>query len=498
MNKATYGRKGVSADHPLAVNAGIEVLKNGGNAFDAAIAVSAVLTVVHPFSGGIGGDGFLLALRGDEVIAYNGSGRSPGGFDPEAYIGSKPVRGPLTVTVPGLVEMWGYIYEEYCSKDLAELLKPAISLAENGYYADRMLANAVKKYRGELAGYERWARLYGDIDVGSYVRNRDLASTLRRISHRGWDEFYYGRLAEEIVEELEAQGVGISLEDLMDHEGEEVEILKLDLGSRVLYELPPNSQGISTLQMISAIYELELYRYSFTDSNRIRSWKDPVSIIYSFRDRYLGDPDYMEIDVSKYITYRSIATPATTPRIDGGDTTFFVIDDGENLVGFIQSLFYPFGSGLVAGGAVIQNRGRGFSYDKSLPNSPLPKKRPLHTLSILLIDDHESNSIYMIGCAGGDYRPQIHTRIYENIFIYNMDLGEALNTPRFIYTDLSKASKVVAEGVLGEASLGNDIEVIRAPQHGSTGIVNAAKRNRSKGFTEFAPDPRGASISIAV
>jgi gamma-glutamyltranspeptidase/glutathione hydrolase len=498
VNKATYGRRGVSADHPLAVSAGLEVLRSGGNAFDAAIAVSAVLTVVHPFSGGIGGDGFLLALRGDEIIAYNGSGRSPHGFDPEAYIASKPVRGPLTVTVPGLVEMWGYIYEEYCSKDLDELLKPAISLAENGYYADRMLANAVKKYREELAGYERWAKLYGDIDVGSYVRNRVLASTLRRISHRGWDEFYYGGLAEEIVEELEKQGVAISLEDLMDHEGEEVEPLKLDLDSRVLYELPPNSQGASTLQMISAIYELELHRYSFADPNRIKMWKNPVSAIYSFRDRYVGDPDYMEIDVSRYITYRSIAAPATTPRIDRGDTTFFVIDDGENLVGFIQSLFYPFGSGLVAGGAVIQNRGRGFSYERSIPNSPLPKKRPLHTLSILMVEDYEGNSTYMIGCAGGDYRPQIHARIYENIFIYNMDLGEAVNAPRFIYTDLSRASKVVAEGALGEASLGSDIEVIRAPQYGSTGIVNAAKRNRSKGYTEFAPDPRGASISIAV
>jgi gamma-glutamyltranspeptidase/glutathione hydrolase len=227
-------------------------------------------------------------------------------------------------------------------------------------------------------------------------------------------------------------------------------------------------------------------------------WKNPVSAIYSFRDRYVGDPDYMEIDVSRYITYRSIAAPATTPRIDRGDTTFFVIDDGENLVGFIQSLFYPFGSGLVAGGAVIQNRGRGFSYERSIPNSPLPKKRPLHTLSILMVEDYEGNSTYMIGCAGGDYRPQIHARIYENIFIYNMDLGEAVNAPRFIYTDLSKASKVVAEGALGEASLGSDIEVIRAPQYGSTGIVNAAKRNRSKGYTEFAPDPRGASISIAV
>jgi gamma-glutamyltranspeptidase/glutathione hydrolase len=499
MDKTTFGRKGVSADHPLAVEVGFEVLRNGGNAFDAAIAVSSVLAVVHPFSGGIGGDGFLLALRDDEVIVYNGSGRSPSGFDPDEYISRKPVRGPLTVTVPGLVEMWGYIYEHYCSKDLKDLLRPAISLAENGYYADRMLANAVMRYREELSNYERWRKLYGDVGIGSYIRNRDLANSLRRISSRGWDEFYYGGLAEELVEELEDQGVGISLEDLMDHEGEEVRALKLDLGSRVLYELPPNSQGVLTLQMISAIYELGLDKYGFADPNRIRMWRDPVATIYGFRNKHLGDPDYMEIDISSYITYRSITTPITPKHgIGEGDTTFFVVDDGENLVGFIQSLYYPFGSGLVAKGAVIQNRGRGFAHDKSLPNSPLPRKRPLHTLSILMVDSHSDNSIYMIGCAGGDYRPQIHTRIYENIFIYGMGLGESLDAPRFIYTDLSKASRVIIENRLGEISLGNDIEVVKAPPYGSTGIVNAARRNRSKGYTEFAPDPRGASTSIAV
>jgi len=498
MNKATYGRKGISADQPLAVEVGIEILRSGGNAFDAAIAVSAMLTVVHPFSGGIGGDGFLLALRGDEIVAYNGSGRSPSGFNSEEYTRLRPSRGPLTVTIPGLVEMWGYIYEEFCSMDLEHLLRPAISLAENGFYADKMLANAVKRYREDLALYGRWGKLYGDVEVGSLVKNRDLASTLRRIATRGWDEFYYGRLAEEIASELAEQGVGISLEDLVEHEGLEMEPLKLDLGSKILYELPPNSQGVSTLQMISAIYELGLDRYRFEDPERIRAWREPVSSIYGFRDRHLGDPEHMAVDVSSYTTYRSIVSAERIRQDFGdGDTTFFVVDDGDNLVGFIQSLFYPFGSGLVARGAVVQNRGRGFSFEMSLPNSPAPGKRPLHTLSILMVEDHAEGAVYMIGCAGGDYRPQIHARVYENIFVYGMSMGEALGAPRFIYTDLSKASKVLVEGGLSAVGL-EGLEVIKIPHQGSTGIVNAAKRYRSKGFTEFAPDPRGASISIAV
>lgn len=498
MSKATYGLKGVSADHPLAVSAGLRVLESGGNAFDAAIAISAVLSVVHPFSGGLGGDGFLLALSNDEIIAYNGSGKSPSGFDAEEYMARKPLRGPLTVTIPGLVELWGYVVDEHGSMDLRELLKPAISLADNGFYADKMLASAVSRYRDELEPFEGWRRLYGDVEIGSLVRNRELAAVLRRISSRGWDEFYYGRIAEDLVSSLEKQGVGISLEDLMDHEGFEVEPLKLDMGSRILYELPPNTQGLSTLQMISALHELGLDRYRFDDVKRIGAWAEPVRRIYTFRDKHLGDPEAMKIDPRGFVSYHSINIEDEEPQsLRSGDTTFFVVDDGENLVGFIQSLFHLFGSGIAALGMMLQNRGAGFAYEKGLPNTPSPRKRPLHTLSILMIDDHERNSIYMIGCAGGDYRPQIHTRVYENIFIYNMDLGEAVAAPRFIYTDLSKGSRVILEEGFGEYRSLAGVEVQLARDQRSLGLVNAARRDKAKRYTEFAPDTRGAAISIA-
>ncbi len=499
MAKVAYGLKGVSADHPLAVAAGIRVLESGGNAFDAAIAVSSVLSVVHPFSGGLGGDGFLLALSGDEIVAYNGSGRSPSGFDPEEYISKKPLRGPLTVTVPGLVEMWGYVVDQHGRMDLKDLLKPAISLADSGFHADRMLASAVSRYRSELEGFESWRKLYGGVELGGLVRNRDLAGVLRRISNRGWDEFYYGKIAEDLVSGLEKQGVGISLEDLMDHEGLETEPLKLDLGSRVLYELPPNTQGLSTLQMISALHELGLDRYGFNDTRRIDAWAEPVRRIYMFRDKYLGDPEAMSIDPRGFVNYRSIGVEASgVQRLGDGDTTFFVVDDGENLVGFIQSLFHPFGSGIAALGMTMQNRGAGFSHERGLPNTPAPRKRPLHTLSILMIDDPGSRSIYMIGCAGGDYRPQIHTRIYENIFIYKMDLGGAVEAPRFIFTDISKGSRVIVEEGLGDyrSSIGVEAQIVRGQR--STGLVNAARRDRARGYTELAPDTRGAAISIAI
>lgn len=501
MDKTVVGRKGVSADHPLAVKAGVEALERGGNAFDAAIAASSVLSVVHPYSGGLGGDGFFLAFLGSgEVVAYNGSGRSPSGFDPEAYMGSKPLRGPLTVTVPGLVEMWGAISEDLGRMRLEDLLRPATALAEEGFYVGNALARAVERHRGELGAFQSWARVFGGLGKGDLFRNRPLARVLRAVAHRGWDEFYFGPTAEDLVEELSSQGVGISLEDLMDHEGLYLEPLRLDLGERVLYELPPNSQGLSTLHAISAIHELGLDRLGFDDPERIYAWSEPVARIYSFRDRNLGDPEKMTLDVRGLLRYASILDRAQ-PRSGGAmearaaDTTFLVACDGENIVGFIQSLFYPFGSGLVALGMPIQNRGRGFSFEKGLPNSPEPGKRPLHTLSILAVDSGES--LAMIGCAGGDLRPQIHARIYENMFIYGMSPGEAVDAPRFLYTDLSGRA-VLVEGRLRAPEPREGVSAVTGPLYASTGLVHAALVHKRRGSCELAPDPRGEGVAVAI
>jgi gamma-glutamyltranspeptidase/glutathione hydrolase len=492
--KIAQGEKGVSADHYLAVKAGIEILEQGGNAFDAAIAVSSVLSVVQPQMGGPGGDGFLLGFLDQDVIAYSSSGRSPSGFNPERFIQEKPVTGPLTVTVPGLVYLWGMVNEEYGTLPLSTLLKPAISLAYNGFRAGWFLASSVKARRDILSNY-KWAKYYMGLSHGDLVVNRDAGRTLRIIATRGWDEFYHGKLAEELVSELQEQGVDLGLEDFMEHEGFRVTPLKLELDGRTFYELPPNSQGITTLNLITALHELGLDRYGFNAPQRILAWSEPVEKSYLFRDNFIGDPDYMVVNPYEYTRYEKIKDVKTfaTEGLGGGDTTFFIVSDGEAVVGFIQSLFHPFGSGLMMGGFPVQNRGIGFAKTKGLPNSPAPKKLPLHTLSILGIDTGEDK--YIIGCVGGDYRPQLHLRVYENLFIYNMNLAEALDAPRFIYTKPYVKQTVEVEPPLNTVETDRISSVLTRP-YGTHGHVHVAIKK--KGYVVLGNDPRSEGIAIAL
>jgi gamma-glutamyltranspeptidase/glutathione hydrolase len=498
--KSAFGTRGASTDSHLATRAALEVLEEGGNAFDAAIAASAVLSVVQPHSGGLGGDGFLLAFVGGEVLAYASSGRSPSGFRVEEYLRLRPRRGPLTVTVPGLVNLWGFLVEEYCQLPLDRLLRSAILLAYNGFYSGYALARASKLSEPELSSY-RWVRYFRGIEPGSYVVNKEAARTLRTIASRGWDEFYYGRLAEQLITELQDQGVDIGLDDLMDHEGSVVRPLKLELGDLTLYELPPNTQGATTLQLISALYELGLTKYGFDDPRRVTAWSKAVEDSYTFRDLFLGDPEAMEVDVGDYLTYGRVVELLTRRGATGSpgtyvgtDTTFFVVYDGESLVGFIQSLFHPFGSGLIALGFPIQNRGVGFAKHPGLPNSPAPRKRPLHTLSVLGVVSGSRR--YVIGCAGGDWRPQIHLRVFENIFVYGMDPATAVDAPRFIYVEPVGAKRVVVEARLGTPEA-EGITVERVDYYGQTGLVHVGVEDTSRRVAQLVADPRSEGIALA-
>lgn len=497
--KLGIGFKGVVADHPLAVKTGLDVLEEGGNAFDASIAISAVLSVVQPQMGGPGGDGFLLGFVGDKVVAYASSGRSPSGFNADEYIREKPLRGSLTVTIPGLVYLWGMVNEEYGTLDLATLLKPAISLAYNGFNAGYTLARSIEAVEKELSGF-KWAKYYKGVKLGSKITNKDAARTLRLIASRGWEEFYQGELAEELTRELQDQGVNTGLEDLMTHEGFKVDPLRLEVEGRILYELPPNTQGASTLQLISALYEEELSRYGFHDPQRASAWSKPVDIVYTFRDIYLGDPDYMEIDVNEYLRYSRVkkliehsVSQSSTRVKHGGDTTFFIVSDGESLIGFIQSLFHPFGSGLMMGGFPVQNRGIGFAKEYGLPNSPAPRKLPLHTLSILGVVEDDKK--YIIGCVGGDYRPQLHLRVYENMFVYGMDPVKAVAAPRFIYVEPRGSQRLVLEKPL-EANTVGGISIEEVEYFGSHGHVHVAILDDEKLI--LAGDPRSEGIAIAI
>ena len=494
---------GLASQIHFATIEGLRILENGGNAFDAAITVSSVLSVLIPNTGSAGGDGFLLALdKSTDPIAYNGSGRSPQELPVEDYLAEKPVIGPLTVTVPGLVDLWEWINENYGSMDLSLLLSKAISLARNGFYIQEPLARWVELSNSFLTKYESWKKVFGWMKSNSRICFPRLASIYTAVARRGADAFYRSRLTEDIVEELRQDGVPITYEDFAEHKGEEVTPIKCEYGDYDLYELPPNSQGLSTLQLLKAIEVAELNKLPFESPERVKEFFKLAVGVYEDRDRYVADPNYSKTPVDRllspiYLRERLCKGSCSRGGLNLNDTTNFVVGDRYgNLVGFIQSLFSSFGSGIVAQDIPFQNRGAGFAKNLELPNSPAPRKRPLHTLSILLAR-HSNYGDYLIGCAGGDRRPQIHSEVFTNAADYNMLLSKAVEAPRYILTSWwERELKAMVEDSTWAHELPNWAERIGF-QSPMTGIVHAMRR-RPDGVLEFAADPRGGGVAASL
>ncbi|MEM0372995.1 MAG: gamma-glutamyltransferase family protein [Sulfolobaceae archaeon] len=475
----SIGNKIVATQHYLATQVGIKVLENGGNAFDAAIAISAVLGVVLPYSSGLGGDGFLLAKTPEGVIAYNASG-----WAPKNSKKPKSLDDPNSVLVPGLVDLWEFVYERYCTMDANELLRPAISLATNGFHVSRGLYNASIK---SLRPYESWKRVYGGLRLAEKLKLPNMAEVLKRIS-KDFREFYEGKVSEEIISGLLEHNVPVTHEDFAKFRGERVDPIRLEYRDGYLvYELPPNSQGITTLQLLKLMQLTEVNKLPYEDNKRISRLLDLYKIAYEDRNRYVSDPRFNKIDVYSLIREEYLIQRLNSGRFSGkldpaNDTTFFLVSDGENEVGFIQSLFHHFGSGIVVKDIPFNNRGLGFTDGA---NDIAPHKRPLHTLSILYAE--KEREAIMIGCAGADLRPQIHALVFTYVVDYGMEIDQAVNAPRFAYT----GDKVLVEKRL------NYPGVLLDYYAAEVGIVQAMRRVREGVYIGVA-DPRSDGISLSL
>lgn len=476
--KVAYGDRVVATQNYIASYVGAKVLERGGNAFDASIAISAILSVVLPHTSGLGGDGFLLAKTPEGIIAYNASGWSPKGLNIEKI---PSLRHPSTVVVPGLVDLWDYIYKEYASLDLLELLRPAISLATNGFHISKSLGKAVTKLSNELG--ESWKKVYGGKRAGDILKLRELGEVLKIIS-KDPREFYEGKLTEDIVIGLRKQGVNVDFSDFANFKGEEVKPLKTTYKDYNLYELPPNSQGISTLEALKMVEITNINKLPYDDNIRIDQHLKIYEIVYRDRDSYVADPKFHPLDVNlldtEYLKKRMMENKIKTlESMRTQDTTFFVVSDGENEVGFIQSLFFNFGSGIVVKDIPFNNRGFGFTEGR---NKPEPRKRPLHTLSILMAENDKEDLI--IGCSGGDLRPQIHSQVFEYYVDYGMEIDEAVDAPRFMFL----GNKVVAEKRMRTKY--HELDYF-SPE---VGIVQALKR--TKNYSIAVADSRSEGIAL--
>src|SRR5579883_1216091 len=382
---ATFARKGVvAAPHYLAAEAGLDLLKAGGNAIDAAIAASAMLQVVYPFVCGLGGDVFMLIYeaKSGKLYGLNGSGRSPGSATIERYheLGytTMPVRGIHTVNVPGCADGWGEAARRFGRLGLAEALAPAIGYAEEGFAVGPGLHAALTEVSKLPETHRSWHTHFlpeGRIPpVGSIMRFPTLARTLRTIAREGPQTFYRGAIAQQIAAFFAQEGGLITREDLAAHHSEWVTPLSVPFADLDIYELPPNTQGVTALQMLGILDRLSLGDGPLSPDT-IHMAVEAKKLAFADRDAYLTDPAYMRFNPAAliepdYLSQRAAlidpvrAQPSVAPGSFGGDTIYLCAADREgNVVSLIKSKYMGFGSGVVVDdtGIVLQNRGAYFS-----------------------------------------------------------------------------------------------------------------------------------------
>lgn len=451
---AAIGENGMAAtSHPLATLTALDVLRAGGNAMDAAIAAVAVQCVVEPAMTGIGGDCFaIVAPAGGEIAAFNGSGWSPAGADADVL----RAQGLATiaddtahaVTVPGAVDAWCALSQRYGTRSLAELLAPAIALAENGYRLAGRVALDWKVNR-ERIGRHAPARdkfLPGGIppQTGDLSSDPALGQTLRAIAKGGRSAFYEGPVAEDIVATLRALGGTHTLDDFAAYSGFFTTPISARFRGHDVLECPPNGQGLAALAIARILDGFDLSDGNASEADRVHLLAEATKAAYRVRDLLIADPKHMTRRVEDILGDAYIGRLREMIRMDSAtdasawdgpvhrDTVYLtVVDRDRNAVSLINSLFAAFGSGIYAArsGVLLQNRGSGFSLREGHPNELAPRKRPLHTLiPALLLKD--GLPVMPFGVMGGQFQAAGHAHLLSHMLDRGYDPQRANEAPR--------------------------------------------------------------------
>jgi gamma-glutamyltranspeptidase len=442
----------VASAHPLATLAGVDVLRAGGTAADAAVAVNAVLAVTQAYCCGVGGDLFCLYYEAASrrVHFLDGAGRSGSRatLDEVRRRGWErlPTRGPATVSVPGCIRAWAMLLDRFGSRPLAELLGPAIRCAERGFPQTVLTAQAAEEMSGAISDPE-WHRIFapgGRVPrPGELVVQADLARTLRDLASEGPDLVYRGRIAHAIARRLEGDGFLVD-DDLARHSGEWGETIATTYRGVTVHQTPPPTQGLAALLALNLLEGFPLSRHPVHSVEHLHLLIETVKLAYADRDRWIGDPEHARVPVAALLdkAYARRRRGVFDPRkaqAQGwgdpeGDTTGFVVADGAgNLISVIQSVFHSFGSGVIPPGTgiVLHNRGGHFSLDPTHPSRLEPRKRPFHTLTASIVSRGERP---MVGFAtmGGNGQAMFHAQALTNLLDYSMDVQEAIERPRFL------------------------------------------------------------------
>lgn len=522
----------VVSEHPLATQIGYQILREGGNAADAAVAMAAVLAVVRPHMNGIGGDTFALYYDAEEktVTALNASGRAGQLATPDFYTAQglerMPFSGALSITVPGAVSAWEAMLERYGSRELAELLAPAIEIAEQGFMVTSTFAEDAAESAPDLnaAGQAIYFPDGQPLQEGDILVSADLAASLRLIAEQGAGVLYGGELGKRVAAFLESEGSPIRAADFASHKAEWTEPARMAFQGRNVYTVQPNSQGIVLLQMLAMIDTLPLDNRVNNSPELLHELVEITKLAFADRDRWIADMAMAEVPVSDlldpdYLTQRAGSISATAALAyqsglgepvfndtgegpaEDGDTIFLtVVDEQGNAVSWIQSLFGSFGSKLVAPGTgiVLQNRGAGFTLEENHPNQVAPGKRPFHTLMATMLIDGDGEFELAIGTPGGSGQPQFISQTLLKTLVFGLSPQQAVESPRFRIgngTGLSLESRLPEASISGLAALGHDVEIVSGwtANFGSVQVI----QRLPNGVLRTGADMRREAASLA-
>jgi gamma-glutamyltranspeptidase/glutathione hydrolase len=470
----------VATSQPLATQIGLDVLKRGGTAVDAAIAANAALGLMEPTGSGVGGDLFAIVWdqQSQKLHGYNGSGRSPQTltlqwFKDHGYQDIPPL-GPLPVSVPGCVDAWFALHDKFGKLPMKDLLAPTIAYARNGFPLTELIAYYWGLSVPRLSPYpgfkEQFTRAGRAPHKGEMWTNPNLARTLERLAKGGREAFYRGEIAATIAAYIKAQGGFLSAEDLAAHHGEWVAPVAVDYRGYQVWELPPNGQGITALEMLNLLEGFDLKAFGFGSVDYLHVLTEAKKLAFADRARYFADPAFSRLPISGLLSKAyalerrqlirmdraAAAVDAGHPPLDAGDTVYLTTaDQYGNMVSLIQSNYRGMGSGMAPPGLgfILQDRGEMFVLQDGHPNAFAPGKRPFHTIIPAFITK-DGKPWVSFGVMGGAMQPQGHVQIVINLIDFGMNLQEAGDAPRLQHegsTDPTGQVTAMADG--GEVNL---------------------------------------------
>lgn len=528
-----FGRGGmVAAAHPLVTETGLEVLRQGGNAVDAAVAAGLTAAVVMPEMCGLGGDLFaLVSAPGQAPTAFLGSGAAPRAatlaqMRAAGVNGRMPYRGPLAVSTPGMVDAYEALLTRYGSRSFATLAQPAIAQAEDGYPLTVLGAYAIANARALIEEHPSTAAVFlpgGEVPVpGAILKQPGLARTLRTLAAKGPDAFYRGAIAREIADFMAQVGGVLSAADLAEHRTEVTAPLQTSYRGHTVFQTGLPSQGLILLEALNIVERADPGLLARGDDAAVHVMAEAIKLAYADRIAYARDPAFGDTPLDQLLSKPwaeqrfamidpDLASEETPPGpLSDGDTTYFCVADASGMmVSLIQSVSSNFGSGVVAGetGVLLNNRaGRGFSLDDGHPNIFAPGKKTLHTLNCWMLADPQGRTIMVGGTPGGDGQPQWNLQMLVNLIDAGLDVQAVADAPRWTVwpgtdpLDRPNPYELRLETRFGDPALaGLEARGHRLARQGGWGTPCAAQliaRDPETGVLVGGSDPRAEGLAL--